>query len=44
MFSISSVVEFKRWWVLKSTVLGQESTYHQGFFLNSYDECQFVKN
>ena len=25
-FNISSVVEFQRWWVLKSKILGQEST------------------
>ena len=29
-FNISSVMEFQRWWVLKSKVFGQESTYHQG--------------
>ena len=28
--SISSVVEFQRWWVLKIKIFGQESTYHQG--------------
>ena len=28
--SVSSVVEFWRWWVLKSKVFGQESTCHQG--------------
>ena len=28
--SVSSVVEFLRWWVLKSKIFGQESTYHQG--------------
>ena len=28
--NISSVLEFKRWWVLKSKVFGQESTSHQG--------------
>ena len=26
---MSSVVEFQRWWVLKSKPLDQESTYHQ---------------
>ena len=26
-FNISSVVEFQRWWVLKSKIFGQESTY-----------------
>ena len=29
-YNISSVVEFERWWVLKSKIFGQESTYHQG--------------
>ena len=28
--NISSVVEFQRWWVLKSKLFGQESTCHQG--------------
>ena len=28
--SVSSVVEFYRWWVLKSKVFGQEWTCHQG--------------
>ena len=28
--NISSVVEFQRWWVLKSKLFGQESMYHQG--------------
>ena len=28
--NISSVVEFQRWWVLKSKLFGQESTWHQG--------------
>ena len=32
--NISSVVEFQRWWVLKSTIFGQESTYSKDFFLN----------
>ena len=32
--NISSVVEFQRWWVLKSKILGQES----------YEESQFIKN
>ena len=27
MYIISSVVEFQRWWVLKSKIFGQESTY-----------------
>ena len=29
-YNISSVVEFQRWWVLKSKLFGQESTCHQG--------------
>ena len=28
--NISSVVEFQRWWVLKSNIFGQESTYSWG--------------
>ena len=28
--NISSVVEFQRWWVLKSKLFGQESRCHQG--------------
>ena len=28
--NINSVVEFQRWWVLKSKLFGQESTCHQG--------------
>ena len=28
--NISLVVEFQRWWVLKSKLFGQESTCHQG--------------
>ena len=28
--NICSVMEFQRWWVLKSKLFGQESTYHQG--------------
>ena len=43
-FNISSVVEFQRWWVLKSKFFGQESTYLKDFFLNSVDEWRFVKN
>ena len=30
-FNISSVVEFQRWWVLKSKIFGQESTYSKEF-------------
>ena len=32
--NISSVVEFQRWWVLKSKIFGQESTYSKDFFSN----------
>ena len=32
--NISSVVDFQRWWVLKSKIVGQESIYSKGFFLN----------
>ena len=28
--NISSVVEFQKWFVLKSKLFGQESTWHQG--------------
>ena len=28
--NISSVVEFQRWWVLKSKLFSQESRWHQG--------------
>ena len=34
--SVSSVVEFERWWVLKSKGFGQESTYHQGKIFRFY--------
>ena len=37
-FSISSVVEFQRWWVLKSKIFFQESTYSKDFFESSVDE------
>ena len=32
LHNISLVVEFQRWWVLKSKLFGQESTCHQGIF------------
>ena len=42
--SVSSVVEFQRWWGLKSKVFGQESTCHQGKifkkFLRVMTVCQ----
>ena len=41
--NISSVVEFQTWWVLKSKIFGQESTYSKDFFFKSVDELQFVK-
>ena len=34
--NVSSVVEFQRWWVPKSKIFGQESTY-------SKDELRFIK-
>ena len=34
--NISSVVEFQRWWVLKSKLFGQESTCHQGKILKKF--------
>jgi hypothetical protein len=30
--NVSSVVEFQRWWVLKSKIFGQESTYSSDYF------------
>ena len=44
--NISSVVEFQRWWVLKSKLFGQLSTCHQGKifkkFLRVMAGCQKV--
>ena len=40
--NVRSVVEFQRWWVLKSKIFGQESTYSKDFF-KSVDELCFVK-
>ena len=44
--SISSVVEFQRWWILKSKLFGQDSTCHQGKifrkFLQVMTFCQKV--
>ena len=34
VIDISSVVEFQRWWVLKSKLFGQESAYSKSFFFN----------
>ena len=36
-------MEFQRWWVLKSKILGQESTYSKDFFFRSVDELWFIK-
>ena len=42
--NISSVVEFQRWWVLKSNIFGQELTYSkENFSKKSVDELRFVK-
>ena len=42
--NISSVVELQRWWVLKSKLIGRDSTYSMEFlFKRSSDELQFVK-
>jgi hypothetical protein len=41
--NISSVVEFERWWVLKSKAFGQESAYSKEFFKKMFDELRFVK-
>ena len=42
--NIISVMEFQRWWVLKSKLFGQESTCHQGKifkkFLRVMTVCQ----
>ena len=37
---ISSVVEFQRWWVLKSKTFDQESTNSKGFFLKKI--CRWI--
>ena len=42
--NVSSVVEFKRWWVLKCKLFAQESTCSKEILLKqSYDELWFVK-
>ena len=42
--NMSSVVEFLKWWVLKSKIFGQESTYSREFFFKkSVDELWFFK-
>ena len=43
--NISSVVEFLRWWVLKSKIFGQKSIYSKEIIVFwEYGERQFVKN
>ena len=37
IFNISSVEKFQRWWVLKSNIFGQESTYLKGKILLTND-------
>ena len=32
--NITSAVEFQRWWIVKSKIFGQESTYSKDFFFN----------
>ena len=42
--SVSSVVEFQRWWLLESKVFGQESTSSKEIFLKQpHNELWFVK-
>ena len=42
--NISLVVEFKRWWVLKSKIFGQESTYsRENLFKKSVAKLWFIK-
>ena len=42
--NISSVVEFQRWWVLKSKVFGRESTYSKEIVVfYEYNKLRFVK-
>ena len=38
----SSVVEFQRWWVLKSKLFGQESTYQQGKIFKKFLQVMTV--
>ena len=40
--SVSSVVEFQRWWVLKSKVSAQESTWKQGNVDTNYFELLII--
>ena len=34
--NVSLVVELQRWWILKSKVFGQESTYSKDFFFENW--------
>ena len=36
-------MEFQRWWVLKSKLFGQESTYHQGKILKKFLQVMTVR-
>ena len=40
--SVSLVLEFQRWWVLKSKVFGQESTCHQGKIFKKFLQVMTV--
>ena len=40
--NISSVMEFKRWWVLKSKLFGQESTCHLGKIFKKFLQVMTV--
>ena len=41
---VTNISSVGRWWVLKSNIFGQKSTYLKEFFLKkSYEELQFVK-
>ena len=43
--NVSLVVEFQRWWVLKSKKVGQESAYSREIFFKKFvDELRFIKN
>ena len=41
--NVSSVVEFQRWWVLKSKNFGQESTYSREIFFKNYGSLKSAK-
>ena len=36
-------MEFQRWWVLKSNIFGQESTYHKGKKLKEFLQGMSVR-